>query len=116
MFLSNMPFTIATLGRYIPNLTNAGFVVGGFFFLVALRRQGFLERVPLALQTVYQSMQDGVIVFDAARRIASVNPTAISFSNAHTISAPETSDPSAKGSARTGSDAPISAISRARVP
>lgn len=76
MFLSNMPFTIATLGRYIPNLTNAGFVVGGFFFLVALRRQGFLERVPLALQTVYQSMQDGVIVFDAARRIASVNPTA----------------------------------------
>jgi PAS domain S-box-containing protein len=76
IFLSNMPFALAALGRYIPNLTNAGFVAGGLFFLVALRRQGFLERVPLALQTVYQSMQDGVIVFDAARRIVSVNPTA----------------------------------------
>jgi two-component system phosphate regulon sensor histidine kinase PhoR len=76
MFLSNMPFALAALGRYIPNLTNAGFVAGGFFFLTALRRQGFLERVPLALQTVYQSMQDGVIVFDTVRRIASVNPTA----------------------------------------
>jgi PAS domain S-box-containing protein len=76
MFVSNMPFAVASLGRYIPNLTNAGFVLGGFFFLTALRRQGFLERVPLALQTVYHSMQDGVIVFDATRRIASVNPTA----------------------------------------
>lgn len=76
MFLSNMPFAIAALGRYLPNLTNAGFVVGSVFFLIALRRQGFLERVPVALQTVYHSMQDGVVVFDTARRITSVNPSA----------------------------------------
>ena len=73
---SNMPFAILSLGRYIPNLTNVGFVIAGVFFLAALRRQGFLDRVPLALQAVYQSMQDGVIVFDAKHRISAMNPAA----------------------------------------
>lgn len=76
IMLTNMPFAIASLGRYIPNLTNISFVVGGVLFLVALQRQGFLDRVPLALQTVYQSMQDGVVVFDTKHRIMAMNPTA----------------------------------------
>jgi PAS domain S-box-containing protein len=89
--LSNMPFAIASLGRVVPNLTNLGFVIGGCFFLTALRRQGFLDRIPMALQTVYQQMQDGVAVFDAKRRVVALNPTAERFfgcESAHAVGRP----------------------------
>jgi signal transduction histidine kinase/CheY-like chemotaxis protein len=48
-------------------------------FGVAIFRLGFLDIVPIARATVFEEMSEGVIVFDAARRVVDANGAASRF-------------------------------------
>lgn len=54
--------------------TLAGFAVSGLAWFWALFRMGYLDVMPVALDAVFSSMNDAVIVLDKAGRIVDLNP------------------------------------------
>lgn len=68
---------------YLSNIFNTpfdfspfGFILSGVFYMWGIYQFNMLSLVPLALQKVFESMQDPVIVFDLDNRISSFNQSA----------------------------------------
>jgi diguanylate cyclase (GGDEF)-like protein/PAS domain S-box-containing protein len=58
------------------NLVPFGFIVSGFAFAWGLFRLRLLDIVPVARDTVIETMANGVIVLDGAQRVVDLNPAA----------------------------------------
>jgi PAS domain S-box-containing protein len=73
-------FTIVYLSGilYIPiDLSPFGFVFSGVFYMWGIYQFNMLRLAPLALEKVFESMQDAVIVFDLDNSITSFNQAAV---------------------------------------
>ncbi|TXK80375.1 histidine kinase N-terminal 7TM domain-containing protein [Paenibacillus sp. N3.4] len=72
-------FTLVYLSGfiYMPiDISPFGFVISGIFFMWGIYQFNMLRLVPLALQKVFASMQDAVIVFDLDNILTSFNQSA----------------------------------------
>lgn len=59
------------------DLTPFGFALSGLAITWGLFRLRLLDIVPLAYDSVIESMGDGIIILDGQRRIVNINPTAL---------------------------------------
>ncbi len=59
------------------DLTPFTFMVSGLIFAWSLFRLGLLDLVPVARDSLIESMSDGVLVLDHQNRVADVNPAAL---------------------------------------
>jgi len=73
----------AITGIYLSGMLNTpidispfGFLFSGVFYLWAIYQTNLLKLAPLALQKVFESMKDAVIVFDLDNRITNFNQSA----------------------------------------
>lgn len=72
-------FTLVYLSGviYMPiDISPFGFVFSGFFYLWGIYQFNMLRLAPLALQKVFESMQDAVIIFDMDHTLTSFNHAA----------------------------------------
>ncbi|KGE20160.1 histidine kinase N-terminal 7TM domain-containing protein [Paenibacillus wynnii] len=72
-------FTLVYLSGviYMPiDISPFGFVFSGFFYLWGIYQFNMLRLAPLALQKVFESMQDAVIIFDLDNNLTSFNQSA----------------------------------------
>ncbi|MEM8531213.1 MAG: histidine kinase N-terminal 7TM domain-containing protein [Chloroflexota bacterium] len=63
------------------DLTPFGFALSGLAITWGLFRLRLLDIVPLAYDSVIESMLDGIIIVDAQRRIVNINPMALELLN-----------------------------------
>jgi PAS domain S-box-containing protein len=63
------------------DLTPFALLISGLALSWELLRFGLFELVPIAHSTVFQSMEDGVIVLDGENRIVDINPVALALIN-----------------------------------
>lgn len=59
------------------NATPLSFVLAGLMLSFGLFRVGMLKVIPIARDRLVEEMPDGVVVFDADRRIIDINPAAL---------------------------------------
>jgi len=67
------------------NYTTAVFSVSGVILAWALFRHRFLDLLPLARDSVIDSMSDGIILLDLKYRIVDINPAARQLTNLTTV-------------------------------
>ncbi len=78
-WLGNVLYLSGALPAGGPDLTPLAFTVSGVCFTWALYRYQLFGLVPVARDMVIDSMDDGVLVLDAERRILDLNPAAERF-------------------------------------
>ena len=61
---------------YPMNLSPFGFTLSGLFFFWAIFKFKFLQLIPIALEKVFESMKDGVIILDSEYNIINFNKAA----------------------------------------
>ena len=77
VFIINIPVSFLFADVPIPNLTPLSYTVTGAILTFALQRHRLLELVPVALDAVYNSMDDAVLVMDLNDRVVAANPAAL---------------------------------------
>lgn len=77
VFIINIPVSFIFADIPIPNLTPVSYTVTGAILAFALQRHRLLELVPVALDVVYNSMDDAVLVMDGYDRVVAANPAAL---------------------------------------
>jgi PAS domain S-box-containing protein len=77
VFIINIPVSFLFADTPIPNLTPISYTVTGAILAFALQRHRLLELVPVALDVVYNSMDDAVLVMDVYDRVVAANPAAL---------------------------------------
>jgi PAS domain S-box-containing protein len=77
VFIINIPVSFLFADMPIPNLTPISYTVTGAILAFALQRHRLLELVPVALDVIYNSMDDAVMVMDVYDRIVAANPAAL---------------------------------------
>jgi PAS domain S-box-containing protein len=77
VFIINIPVSFLFADRPIPNLAPVSYTVTGAILAFALQRHRLLELVPVALDVVYNSMDDAVLVMDRYDRVVAANPAAL---------------------------------------
>lgn len=78
-WLSNVLYLSSALPATGLDLTPIGFTVSGVCFTWALYRYRLFGLVPVAREMVVDSMEDGVLVLDAQRRLVDLNAAAEKF-------------------------------------
>jgi signal transduction histidine kinase len=61
------------------DLTPLGFTLSGLFYLWGIYRYNLLRLVPVAMQTVFETMEDGVIILDYDANIMNANKSAVAM-------------------------------------
>jgi signal transduction histidine kinase len=74
-WLSNLMYLFGNYDIHV-DLTPLGFTLSGLFYLWGIYKFNLLRLVPIALQKVYETMQDGVIILDYEYNITIVNRAA----------------------------------------
>lgn len=74
-WLSNVVYLFG-LPNIEMDMTPLGFTLSGLFYLWGIYRFNMLRLVPVGLQTVFQTMEDGVIILDYDHNIINVNRAA----------------------------------------
>ena len=77
VFIINIPISFLFADVPLPNLTPVSYTVTGAILAFALQRHRLLELVPIALDVVYNSMDDAVLVMDVFDRVVAANPAAL---------------------------------------
>lgn len=74
----NAAFHVAPALNPMPavDLTTFAFAISGAVFGIALFRYRILDLVPVARETLFEEMEDGLIVLDDGGRVVDCNPTA----------------------------------------
>jgi len=75
-WLGNVLYLFGPRGTLNLDLTPFAFSLSGLILSWALFRFRLFQVMPIALQTVFEGMGDGVIVLDAANRVIDLNPEA----------------------------------------
>ncbi len=75
-WLSNSLYLFGDFDDRQVDLTALGFTLSGLFYLWGIYKFNLLRLVPIALQRVYETMQDGVIILDYEYNIMNVNRAA----------------------------------------
>ncbi len=71
------------------DLTPLGFTLSGLFYLWGIYRYNLLRLVPVAMQTVFETMEDGVIILDYDANIMNANKAAKAmFAHSVTLEGP----------------------------
>lgn len=88
--LANAVFNLAPSLNPVPRLdpTTFAFAVSGLLFAVALFRLQMFDLVPVARSTLFDEMQDALLVLDSADRVVDCNPTATRLFGADCVGTP----------------------------
>ncbi|SFB56459.1 PAS domain S-box-containing protein [Cohnella sp. OV330] len=77
--LAPYSFTLVYLSEVLPtpfDISPFGFVLSGIFFLFGIYQFNLLRLAPMALQKVFESMQDAVVLLDLEHNITGFNQSA----------------------------------------
>ena len=77
-WLLNIAFLAGSFGTSL-DLEPFGFTLSGLIYMWGIYRFNMLRLTPLALEQVFESMRDGVVVFDAQNGVVNFNRAAAAF-------------------------------------
>jgi PAS domain S-box-containing protein len=77
-FLSHIIYILGLI-PFAMDMTPIAFTLTGVIFVFAIFRFGFLDIIPIAYETLFSSMTDGVLVIDSNGRIVVANPLSIEY-------------------------------------
>lgn len=74
-WMANAIYLIGHFNFYL-DLTPVGFVLTGYFFIRGIYRFNMFRLIPTAMKTVFETMQDGVMILDNENNITNLNLSA----------------------------------------
>lgn len=74
-WVANVIYLMGHFNTYI-DLTPAGFVLTGYFFIRGIYRFNMFKLTPIAMKTVFETIQDGVMILDNENNITKLNLSA----------------------------------------
>lgn len=75
--LANAIYLLKPIPGLVKDFTPIAYAVSAFFFFFAIHRLDAFSVVPVAREQLVERMSDGILVFDAERRIADANKAAL---------------------------------------
>jgi signal transduction histidine kinase len=75
-WISNFVYLFGTFGLHV-DLTPLGFTLSGIFYIWGIYKFNLLRLAPIALQKVFETMQDGVVFLDYDNNITNYNQAAL---------------------------------------
>lgn len=77
VLLISIPASLLFADTPMPNLTPISYTLTGAILAFSLQRHRLLELMPVALDVVYKSMDDAVLVMDVNNHVVAANPAAL---------------------------------------